>query len=426
MRTANRHHRGQVLMVCLVVLVVLTFLGLGLMQLASFAATREGKLYRRAQGNWRAKGAVDYSVWQLISTDKGARSDGQMHPDYEYDWGYEGESIDFPLTNSEDADSAPVDILVEPHNTRFRIITCETTIYGTNVAARALLETKQPPPWLGLAILTEDDLDVTGSALVESRPGRPGINADIHTNAHVTVGNAATIRGFVSASETADVEGTVNPVDTGGLDYFVYEGTDPIDIPEIDPEDYRADACVPPGVVTQTLPNKPVSLTDAAFDPIRNAATRTVNFGGTIDNPSVLFIDGDFKMTGQWTFTGYGMIVVTGTFTNVGGAEVEPDPLIIDPGSYTSQLALIANQINLGGNSVIEAMLYARRSFSSLGTAEIHGSAISRSLGSDTGSDFSGNFTVYYEPSNERWFDDHERPARLSYQTRAGGEDWGA
>ena len=72
MHTPSRHCQGQVLIFSLVTVVVLTFLGLGLVQLASGSRNLEDINYRKAQAAWRVRGATEYAKWQLLSEDVGS------------------------------------------------------------------------------------------------------------------------------------------------------------------------------------------------------------------------------------------------------------------------------------------------------------------------------------------------------------------
>jgi len=385
----------------------MAFLGLGLMQLAQQSASAESVAYRKAQSLWRVHGGVEYAVWNLLSTDAGAAYAGQTAPSSAYNWGYNGAALSYPLEGGTQADLSTVSMQVsapDVSDPSIRAVRAETTVLGKTAAARHLLDIERPPPALNLAILTEDALNVGGNTVVTSHSNAQGtLNADIHTNQNLSVDGSSVVNGFATASGTASVSGTVSPpVNPGNLPPY-FEGVSAVDIPNIDPASFagQADFYYPSGSL---LPTNTV-----------------IDFGGTADNPTIVYINGDWHPSGQTHIQGFAILVVNGALKTTGQTYLGSNG--------GGQFSVIAAQVDMSGVTEIHGVVYAQQEFRTLGTAAIYGSAISRSYDPATGattngSVFGGNFDVYYEPHGEELLPETPTPARLSYQTRGPGDSW--
>lgn len=407
MGNGTRHSQGQVLVISLVATVVMAFLGLGLMQLAQQSASAESIAYRKAQSLWRVHGGVEYAVWNLLSTDVGSAYAGQAAPDSAYNWGYNGETLSYPLGGGSEADTSLVAITVSApmaSDPSIRAIRAETDVFGKTAAARHLIDVNRPPPALNLAILTEDSLNVGGNTIVTSHSGAQGtLNADIHTNQNLSVDGSSVVNGFATASGEANVSGTVAPpVNPGNLPPY-FEGVSPVDIPNIDPASFASIADV-------TISNPKSIPMNAVLD-----------FGGTPDDPTIVYLKGDWQPAGHTYVRGNCVLVINGKLKTAGLTYLEA--------TAGGQFSVIASFVDLKGTSEIHGVVYAREEFHSSGTAAIYGSAISKSYDPATGktkvgSVFTGNFDVYYQPHGENLLPGPPTAARLSYQTRGPGESW--
>ncbi len=408
MHRGSLRARGSVLAFALILLTFLSLLGLAVMQLAEAANTREHMRYRDAQADWRVRGACNYAAWHLASTDVGSSNEGLPAPNEAFVWGGgSGARLAYPLDGSEAGDASVVEIAVSapddsPH---YRAVRCETEVLGRTMVVRELLDTRPPHPAGTYAILSDDCVSVTGNVNVRSDPSLwPHVyNSDIHGNGSlVQVWGSAVVEGFATASgdtrvlKDTNVVPAVNPYNIPA-----HSGhRDPVEVPDIDPNALRARA----GLILDpaAIPNPP------------NNVTQVLNWGGTAENPMVVFIDGDWRPKGSFSIVGNVVVVVNGAF----------DPV---SGNYSlgaaagSRMSLVANSIDLEGNAHLTGWFYARNAFAVdlKGTAYVTGSIIAKGSVS-TG----GTLDLNYRPLDPGFLPARSAPIVLSYQTRQGGEIW--
>lgn len=419
MTTMTRGKSGQVLLMSLITTVALTFFGLGLMQMGQAADLTETRLYRTAKTQWRSKSATDYAIWKLISSDVGATNDQQNTPGYTYDWGFDGVTLAFPLDGADDPDTASVEILVsapDPTDTSLRAIRCENRIHTGNAVTRCLLDIERPPPALSMALLTEGNLKISGDASVTSHTEAVGtLNADIHTNKDLTITGQGTIKGFASASGTASIPpgSVVPPVNPDGIDPW-YEGVDTVPVPDVNPALWLNDNYVHSKVPGANIVRMagPIQTNNANW-----------NFGGTAAAPTVIVINGDLRVTNGATLniTGYAILVVNGDIHMAANSRI---------GGDQGHLSMFGKNMHMASHSEVHGLVYVRSHFHLTSQAAIYGSAISKGYDPATGQTgttmemLTGQFDVYYEPSDESVFAEPGSPMRLSYQTYKGGMDW--
>lgn len=399
--------RGSVLAFALILLTFLSLLGLAVMQLAEAANTREHMRYRDAQADWRVRGACSYAVWQLASTDAGAQSYGQERPDPAYAWGGGGYRLSYPLDGSAagDASVTEIEVAVPEGEPALRAIRSETAVMGRVKVSRTVVDTRPPHPAGSYAILSDDCVAVTGNASVQSDPAAwPHVyNSDIHGNGSlVQVWGSAFVGGFATSSgETQvlhdwNVMPAVNPYGIPAWSRY----RDPVPVPDIDPVTLRplAGLVLAPGAV----PNPP------------NNATQILNWGGTAANPRIVYIDGDWRPRGSFSIVGNVILVVNGAFEPVSGN-------FSFGAAVGSKVMMVANSIRFQGNAQLTGWFYGRNAFSVdlHGTAAINGSIISKGR-VETG----GTLDINYRPIDPAFLPVYSSPLVLSYQTRAGGEEW--
>jgi hypothetical protein len=414
MTCPQRRQRGQVFILSLVVLVALSFMGLALLQIADASYQREHVLCRTSQAAWRVHGGINYACWQLYSTDAGSDNAGLSKPNPAYDFGTMGATLAYPLSGANAADASTVSLMVTTGetDTSLRWIRGETRVMGKESVARALTDVKRPPPCLSMALLTEGDIRISGDATVTSHnvAANP-INADVHTNSSLTITGQGQVCGFASASGDANVkEGSVAPaVNPDNLDPY-FQGVDPIDIPDIDPASFASDAVVHERVPGATIIRIPGGV---------SIANDTVlNFGGTSDHPVVVYIDGDLNMAAHTQIHGHVLFVVNGDVHLASHAVVDGDP-----GSFS----FITNNMHLAAWTEVHAMVYLREHLHLTGQSSVYGSVVSKghSSSGDPGLEMlTGQFDLYYEPTDESVFPEPGKPAILSYQSRTGGDTW--
>lgn len=405
MMHTRKARRGTILALALVLLVVLSLFGLAIIQLAQFSNTREHIQYRRSQAQWRVKGATEYAVWQLCSTDVGTENSVLEAPDYTYGWGADGAYLDYPLTDRTTADASVVDIDVsaDPVDPTMRAIRAETRVMEKVAVARHVIDTSPPHPGLGYAILSDDCLTLNGNVAVQSNPdAAPEVwNADIHGNGSlVQVWGSATVAGFATSAGDAIIkDGSVAPpLNPYGLPaYATYR--DAVPVPDIDPASLRdsADLILAP--------------TDIPAAPKEGLV---LDYGGTEDDPTIVFIDGDWRPKGDYTFVNNVVLVVNGAFEPVSGG-------FVFGAGEGGHMSIIANTIDIEGNAKVSAWLYGRNacSFDGRGGAILNGSITTKGAIS-----LLGTVDINYPRADEDFFPVSGAPKRLCYQTRSGGQTW--
>jgi len=426
MRSHGRHEQGQILMLSMTTLVVLSFLGLAIMQLGSAAQLRENILYRKAQADWRVKGTEDYALWQLVTADAGSFGAAYGQPGARYfdqvGGAITGASLTFPLEGQGGADASDVGIeITQPDESHLSLLAvkCETDVMGKNSAARQVIDVIYPPPALAMALLTEGSVKLAGGATVQSySTGEDTLNADVHTNGDLIVQGTSRIYGFASASGTvsAPTGSIIPPVNPDGVTPY-YEGVDEVSIPDVDPAAWASD-----DYVHSKIPN--ASIVRYYGDQYYSNDT-IVNLGGTKDNPVVCYIEGDLHMSAKTTFAGYTILVVNGdVHLNTSKKSVG------SIGTLGGSFGVYCNNMHLAAYAKVYGLAYVREHFHLTGQAAVYGAALSKGYDPATGETGStmemltGKFDIYYRPTDESVFVEGGKPKKLSYQQRSAGQDW--
>ncbi len=405
LRAGHTQERGSVLALALLVIILLSLIGLALVQLAADDNVRERIQYRRAQGEWRVRGACKWAAWQMAANDTGAAND--------YNWGLGGNpSLDFPIAGNDLASTVALTISVPPEDAMMREIRGQTQIVGRTVVARNVIDLCPYPPAGEYAILANGNVTLSGNTSVEAESD--DINASVHTNGEwLTVWGSASVEGFgTSVGSTQIKPGSVVPnVNPWGWE-ATYYAAEPVPVPKIHPESLRGGAGYDHYIHFDAA-NRPPSGNNAQarFD-LDWSYTKPDGTMGT----TLVFIDGNWAPKGSYTITGRVTLVVSGdfdpTFGNLG---------IQAANDGVSELFIVAHNITLAGNGNIRATVYAYDSLGLdlQGTPTIIGQLISNGV-----VECNGNFTLTYSrPSKDMW-PDIAGPEELCYQTRIGDQDW--
>jgi hypothetical protein len=418
MRTRSiGRQRGSVLGLALLVIGMLSLIGLAMVQLAADDNLRENIHYRRAQGEWRVKGACEYAAWQLYSTDSGSENDGLSHPDTDYDWGMDTtQQLAYPLVGTTEIGSTvDLDVSVpDPSKARMREIRAETHLVGRTVVARNVIDLEPYTPALEYAILSDGDVNITGNALVQSDPSiwPTKFNASVHSNGDwLTVWGSADVKGFATSVGNTQIKpGAVDPpINPWGWDVAYYDA-EPVPVPQLDPSSLMG------GVGYDSyfyyFPSDP-ALGGGGAKTTNHIDWAHYNADGSMGT-SMVFIDGDWRPSGSYEITGRVTLVVNGAFEPVSGNF----NFGAAPGS---ELLIVANSIDIEGNAVVNATLYGYSglAFDGKGGAQLNGQMITNGV-----VDLAGTVDLnYIKPSDALW-PEAPVPLEMCYQTRTGEQTW--
>lgn len=220
------------------------------------------------------------------------------------------------------------------------------------------------PKALQYAIMADGDLELNGTALIESDSSH--VNADVHTNRGLEVsGLPNAVDGFGTytgsksfspiGSESSIFSPNANPEGESAV-----QQSGEVEVPSFDPAEHAGDA-------------------DQSTSTVDWDGTEVVDFSslgsdaGTEDNPAIWYVDGDLNVSGSVEVQGYGIMVVTGSITVSGGAATS------QASSPAGWMGLYADgDIDISDNTEIHGQLFANGDVSISGTPEIHGSVTSR------------------------------------------------
>lgn len=403
----TKRRRGSVLALALLTLLLLSLIGLAVVQLAADDNVRERIQYRRAQGEWRVKGACEWAKWQMCANDTGAAGD--------YSWGLDStKSLDFPLAGSDLESTVTLAISALPDDAMKREIRAQTELIGRTVVVRNVVDLQPYPPAMDYAILSNGSVTISGNASVISAAS--DVNASVHTNGEwLTVWGSATVNGFGTSVGSTEIKpGSVVPsVNPWGWP-ATYYNAEPVPIPAIDPESLRGGAgydryiylpASDPSLGGTGKPKDHYTLDWSCTDPT----------DGTMGT-TLVFIDGNWSPKGTYTIKGRVTLVISGDFSpTFGNLGIGP----ADDGS--SELFIVGHNITLAGNGNINAAVYAydRLSIDLQGTPTITGLLISNGE-----QQINGNVTLVYRQPNENLWPGAVGPEELCYQTRIGNQIW--
>lgn len=266
---------------------------------------------------------------------------------------------------------------------------------------------QEAPPFLGYAVLSDDELRLQGNILTDvceiCVDGTEDLmlNANMHTNdrLHVT-GNSAEVRGFgtyvtsASSNPMKALNGTFDP-------YYNPGGSDPVqqaavvDVPWMNIED-MADLLGADEYIDEDF-----TLGGA------------LSYTGTRTNPYVIHVNGNLSCGGGATLDGYVILLVQGEVECTGNLRVGDSGY---DGPDESSIALYAaGDVELGGNVEIWGQIVTNGDVWFHGTPDIYGTITAR-----RGVNFAGNVNIFYRVASPAmttyWNGDTvQRLRRLAY-----------
>lgn len=201
-------------------------------------------------------------------------------------------------------------------------------------------------------------LGLVGGTLLEmhnqnniSYYNNPGLNANVHCNGDIILGEDNVVKGFVTYIDTSTVPGgsawnkVSPPQNSKGLpSHYI---SDPIDIPVFDPITFLSAATtVYPGNVNWS---------------------GNINLG-TITDPVLIYCKGNLNVSNSTKINGYGIIVVVGT-TYIG------DNCKMD--QTTSNVYLYGNSdINIHDNNTLAMHIYTNHNFTAHDHLTLYGNVV--------------------------------------------------
>jgi hypothetical protein len=258
------------------------------------------------------------------------------------------------------------------------------------------------PQFMQFALLSQSDLTLSGSILVDTfrveGDTRAPSNANVHTNGTIRVnGASARVRGFGTYAVNKQV----------GQETKVF-------VPYSNPTGAEVLARTP----AVTLPTFTPQGVAAALGADRTTTgglslSGTHDFtalGATRDNPFVWYVDGNVTVARNTLFKGYVVMAVKGNLDLSGGETIG-----LDNGFSESNAAwYTSGTISFSGNSEVWGQFYTSGNVVFSGTPRIYGSIATRATAT-----ISGNPSIYYiAPSSALttyWQPPEVRLRRLSY-----------
>ncbi len=212
------------------------------------------------------------------------------------------------------------------------------------------------PDFMSYAVLTDDDLRITGNAGAASAYADGSMDANFHTNGKLTVDGKGTKRiagqgTYVDGIKGKHADTKFDPVGGGKA---TASGSI-IDLPDFRIDEY-------------------LELAQPGYSAESTTLTGTYAPGGTRDKPFVYHVDGDLTV-GDLTVDGYVMFLVEGDITFTGNARVGSSGY---GESDESSIAFYsADEITMNGNTEVWGQLYSAGDFTIGGTADVYGSITS-------------------------------------------------
>ena len=231
----------------------------------------------------------------------------------------------------------------------------------------------QVPAAFTYALLSGDDLQMSGNATVQD-DGNSAWNANVHTNGEMEMSGNALIKGFLSYPEEFQQSGHARVQPNQNPQNLPTNGNIPanVPVPTFNPDNYKSKA-------TQTYSGN--------FS--QNNGTITL---GTAANPAIIYVGGDFNLSGNVTISGYGIIVVKGDTQLSGNVTFQTK----DPNTSTFSLYGVGD-IKMSGNSDLYGQFLSLSDVQMSGNGSIHGSITSAGEFQN-----SGNGKILYRPANSK------------------------
>ncbi len=214
------------------------------------------------------------------------------------------------------------------------------------------------PPFMEYALMSQGDLELSGSPSVELAAFAPSSNANIHTNSSLSItGGNVNVAGFgtyvdnVSANPASALETSFTPADNE----INRQGVHPV--AEVEIPDFDASMYIGSAGIDQMSPGD-VTLSGE------------LDLGGTREDPFVWYVDGNLTATGGTKIDGYVMFLVDGNIEVSGNLDAGTSAL--DAGEST--MAFYASgSILFDGTIDIFGQFFADGDFEVQGTPTIYG-----------------------------------------------------
>ncbi len=238
---------------------------------------------------------------------------------------------------------------------------------------------EEAPGWFLPALAAEGNLDLGGNSDAEiyaDGDDADKLNANMHTNGNFTARGNADVRGFVTSVGTAELKGNAdvdpnyNPDDADA----VQQGVDRVEIPAFDATKYL----------------DKMGGADDTFGDLKYSANGSYDYGGTREDPYIIYVKDDLDISGNVDFSGYVMFIVedevringnsdlTGTSDYDGGDE--SNIAIYGGGNATLDLTgnaelygqiFVGGDVELAGNGTVYGNIVTRGALSVTGNADI-------------------------------------------------------
>jgi hypothetical protein len=231
-----------------------------------------------------------------------------------------------------------------------------TTLAVTSSGARRMLQyelTQQEP----LTINFPAGMTLAGSS--SSLATVNGLNSDeynVEGNDHAGCGGAAVAApvAAIGVGNNADVANVISGIPSNRLDHYTGVGAAP-DVENVSasmPAEFQSVSALE--ALLATIKSKPATQYLKPIPPA--TAVTTLSNPGTSYSPQTIYVDGDLTLSGS--LTGYGILVVTGTFSPGGNVGWRGVVLVVGQGIITG---------NGGGNNEYDGALVVAKTRDSSG-----------------------------------------------------------
>ncbi len=222
--------------------------------------------------------------------------------------------------------------------------------------AEAPTMAESAPDFMSFAVMTEDDLRISGNAGAASAYADASMDANFHTNGNLTVDGKGTRRiagqgTYVSGISGKHADTKFDPVSGGAPT----SSTSTVDLPDFDIDQY-------------------LDLVSADYSTESTTLSGTYSPGGTRDNPFVYHVDGDLTV-GDLTVDGYVLFLVEGDINFTGNARVGASGY--GDSDESSMAFYSGDEITMNGSTEVWGQLYSADDFTIGGTADLYGSITS-------------------------------------------------
>lgn len=256
---------------------------------------------------------------------------------------------------------------------------------GTQRQIEALVYWENPKYTPGSGILVDGNVRFSGTTDVRGELGR------VHANGTIDLNGGPTFS--VSANATGEIDEGSSPIPPEGFNEFV----SPVEIPFVDPEDYRDQATYilrADGTVEVVATGQVVR--SGNFDGWRFEGGSWSFTSSRVAPAGCYYVEGNAKLTGSGN-TPYQTMTVIATGSIETGGNVKFAPYL------ENTLFLAAGDISMAGTSgsVFEGVVAANEQVRTQGTFDLQGSMIAKNASNNhrllNSIDFGGDISVTYD-----------------------------